>query len=324
MALVVDQILDQTYPNIEVVVTDDGDPGPTRDALSRFGRRIRYEANERRLGIYGNWNRAISLARGELVAVYHDHDGYARTMVERSVDLFRRSPRVGVVHVAAMLVVPGAALESALHPELPEIADGRWFAEKQAWQWGSYVAHGAMMVRRELYERLGVFDESRGIVADMDMLIRFALECDVGYVREPLYSYVGRAPGDALFGFRWRDLEDYIPQRRLNLERVYAREPAKLSKALAALQRQVDRRLLRSMLYLSVQGEREQVDEGWPVLARFASRPAYLGARALVSESTPIRASRAMAYGLWRRRHHIWPPGMRALAGAFTEGTVQS
>lgn len=306
LAGVVEQILAQTYPNIEIVITDDGDPDPTRRALERFGGRIGYHANERRLGIYGNWNRGISLSRGELVAVYHDHDGYAPTMVERSVELFRRSPRVGVVHVAALLETPGAPPQSAVHEDLPVIADGRWFAEKQAWQWGSYVAHGAMMVRRDLYERLGVFDESKGIVADMDMLIRFALECDVGYVKEPLYSYVGRAPGDALFGFRWQDLADYIPQRRLNFERIYAQDPGKLSRALAALQRQVDRRLLRSMLFLSVQGEREKVEEGWAVLARFGSRPAYLSARALVSERAAIRASRGVAYRLWRRRRSLW------------------
>lgn len=301
LAEVVRQILSQTYPNIELVVTDDGDAERTRTALEPFGAKVQYHANERRLGIYGNWNRSISLARGELVAVYHDHDGYAPTMVERSVELFRRSPRVGIVHVGAMLEMPGAKPVSAVHAELPEIADGRWFAEKQADLWSSFVAHGAMMVRRDLYDRLGVFDESKGIVADMDMLIRFALECDVGYVKEPLYHYSGRVEGDALFGFRWDNFADYIPVRRLNYERLYSGDPTRLSRALGELQRQVDRRLLWNMLWLSVQDDRQHLEEGWGVLARFASRRVYTAARALISDAPLARRGRGAAYWMWKR-----------------------
>lgn len=297
LLVVVQDILAQTYKNIEVVVTDDGDETQTRAHLAPVMDRIRYCPNAKRLGIYGNWNRSIAEARGQLIGVYHDHDRYDPTIVERCVELFLRSDRVGIVHVAAEQMDHGMR---ATHPDMPEIANGKWFAERQANLWWSYVAHGCMMVRADLYRRLGTFDESKGIVADMDMLVRFALECDVGFVRDVLYHYSGRTPKDAFHGFRWTDTTEYIPVRKLNLERVYADRPDELNTALARLQWQIDKRLVQAMVWLSLNGLRSQLEEGWPILARFASRPAYLATRALLVEREPLKSARSLSYATWR------------------------
>src|SRR5690606_30526869 len=119
LARVVESMLAQTYSPIEIIVTDDGDSEKTRAALGPLLEKIRYEANEKRLGLYANWNRAIELARGELVASYHDHDYYAPTVVERSVELFRKSARVGIVHVATAMVWEDGRRLDILYRELP-------------------------------------------------------------------------------------------------------------------------------------------------------------------------------------------------------------
>lgn len=270
LAEVVRSILAQTYRPIEVIVTDDGDSQRTIPHLAPYADRIRYEANPQRLGIYGNWNRSIALARGDLVAVYHDHDDYPPTFVERSVELFRKSSRIGIVHVAATVDMPEGRI-TIVHRDLPEVAPGRWFAERQAWRWPSYVAHGAMMVRKELYDRLGTFDESAGIAADMDMLNRFCLECDIGYVSEPLYGYSGRKPEDPLFDVNWNHVVEYAGVRRRNFERLYRDQPAMRELALAVLRVQFDDRLLRQLLTMLAHHRADKVAEGLRIIDEHGS-----------------------------------------------------
>src|SRR5580700_224101 len=60
---------------IEVIVCDDGCMEEARIAVARRGNKnYTYLANDRKLGAVGNWNRCLSLARGEFVMVLHEDD----------------------------------------------------------------------------------------------------------------------------------------------------------------------------------------------------------------------------------------------------------
>lgn len=300
LARVVESMLAQTYSPIEIIVTDDGDSEKTRTALGPLVEKIRYEANEKRLGLYANWNRAIELARGELVASYHDHDHYAPTVVERSVELFQKRASVGIVHVATAMVWEDGRRREFLHRDLPEIADGRWFARKQAWRWPSYVAHGSIMVRRDLYERLGKFEEHLGFAADMEMLNRFSLHCDIGYVGELLYETEGRTPKDAFFEFKWQHVVDYIRVRRLIIERMHAGDGPGLALARARLAAQIDDRILRQLAAAKVRGQDELVREGLEVAKREATPAGQSLAVVLASDASPAKAARSLAWTAYR------------------------
>jgi len=299
LARVVESMLRQTYSPIEIIVTDDGDAEKTRAALGPLLEKIRYEANEKRLGLYANWNRSIELARGELVASYHDHDHYAPTVVERSVELFRKRASVGIVHVATAMVWEDGRRREFLHRDLPEIADGRWFAKRQAWRWPSYVAHGSIMVRRDLYEKLGKFDEHLGFAADMEMLNRFCLHGDIGYVGELLYETEGRTPKDAFFEFKWHHVVDYVRVRRLIIERMYADDPG-LPLARARLAAQIDDRILRQLAACKVRGQEHLVREGLEVAKEEATPAGQVLAAILASDAAPAKAARSLAFTGYR------------------------
>jgi glycosyltransferase involved in cell wall biosynthesis len=61
-------VVAQTFEDWELVAVDDASSDRTLEILRSFaGPRVRIERNERNLGMTGNWNRCLSLARGELV-----------------------------------------------------------------------------------------------------------------------------------------------------------------------------------------------------------------------------------------------------------------
>jgi glycosyltransferase involved in cell wall biosynthesis len=301
VAEVVRSMLAQTYPSIEIIVTDDGDSSATREALGDALPKIQYHANPVRLGLYGNWNRSIELGRGELVAVYHDHDAYDPRIVERSVELFLKHPTVGLVHPAVQVVPENARAVSIVH-DFAEVTRGRDFAERQVNIWSSFVAHGALMVRRELYERLGTFDGSLGFGADMELLIRLALHSDVGYVREVLYRHFLRRPGDAFFEFSWSRTQDTIRMRRANINNVYADDAHKRGRALRRLAFDVQLLLLKYVLWAKLHRRDDVVREGLGLMEREAWAPTRTAAQFLTSDAWPIAPLRSLAFAA---RHQV-------------------
>ena len=60
----IESVLAQTLPDIEIVVVDDASTDLTAAVVGKFDDdRIRVESNPHRLGLAGNWNRAVELAR---------------------------------------------------------------------------------------------------------------------------------------------------------------------------------------------------------------------------------------------------------------------
>ena len=69
-------VYEQTWPHLEVVASDDASTDGTVEILADYAARrgLRYEVNPRRLGLVGNFARAIALCRGEYVALCDQDD----------------------------------------------------------------------------------------------------------------------------------------------------------------------------------------------------------------------------------------------------------
>jgi glycosyltransferase involved in cell wall biosynthesis len=71
-----DTIYGQTWPNLEVAVTDDASTDDTADVLAEYALRygLRYAVNRSRLGLVKNFERAIALCRGDFIALSDQDD----------------------------------------------------------------------------------------------------------------------------------------------------------------------------------------------------------------------------------------------------------
>jgi glycosyltransferase involved in cell wall biosynthesis len=83
-----DSLYNQTYPNIEVVVTDDRSTDNTVAILERYQqqRGLRYTINENNLGYTGNFAMALSLCKGEYIACADQDDIWHANKVERMME----------------------------------------------------------------------------------------------------------------------------------------------------------------------------------------------------------------------------------------------
>lgn len=71
-----DSIYNQTYPNLEVVVCDDGSTDNTPEILNRYVQEkgLRFYPNPERLGYIKNFERAMGLCEGEFIALSDQDD----------------------------------------------------------------------------------------------------------------------------------------------------------------------------------------------------------------------------------------------------------
>lgn len=90
-------VLEQSYDDLEVIVSDDSGGGLRAAADEAGDSRIRYLAHSSRLGLAGNHQAAIDASRGQYVAFLHDDDEWDRDHLRRAVAVLDREPDVGVV-----------------------------------------------------------------------------------------------------------------------------------------------------------------------------------------------------------------------------------
>ncbi len=87
----IESVLDQTYPNIEYFLIDDGSTDNTADVVKRYKNRVRYLYHSN-AGEASSVNRGWELATGDYVCVVGDDDPQLPNLVRRSVEVMEQNP----------------------------------------------------------------------------------------------------------------------------------------------------------------------------------------------------------------------------------------
>jgi glycosyltransferase involved in cell wall biosynthesis len=185
LRLAVESVLAQTYPNVEIIVVDDGSTDDTPSVIAQYAGRATY-IRQANAGVSAARNRGFRSASGEYVNFLDDDDLLMPAKLERQVQVLDTRPEIGLVHCGYYCIDgDGNRLRKVcLLPDgtLRELAiiDLMW--------------SGAPLIRRQCLEQVGLFDEKlpwRGQYSeDWDMWLRIA---QAGYqfacVQEPLGAY---------------------------------------------------------------------------------------------------------------------------------------
>jgi glycosyltransferase involved in cell wall biosynthesis len=93
-----DSVLQQTYPNFEIIVCDDGSTDDSREIVARYcsrDARIRLVAQENG-GMVSALNAAYRPSQGEIICQLDADDLFLPRKLERVVEAFRQSPQSGM------------------------------------------------------------------------------------------------------------------------------------------------------------------------------------------------------------------------------------
>lgn len=172
-------VLAQTREVQEIVVIDDGSTDGTGDALAQaFGDRILYVRQVNR-GVSAARNQGLRIARGRFLALLDSDDEWLPEKTQRQVEWLQDRPEFGMVLCDVIRTdSTGKPVDRFRRREQMPI-DGdvlRWVLLNPA------LAPASAMMRREVYESVGGFDESLPTGEDLDFHLRVAARWPIGVV----------------------------------------------------------------------------------------------------------------------------------------------
>ncbi|MGI9068132.1 MAG: glycosyltransferase family 2 protein [Pyrinomonadaceae bacterium] len=185
LPLAIDSVLAQTYPNVEIVVVDDGSTDNSETVLKSYVNRIRW-LRQQNQGVAMARNLGVRETRGEFVAFLDADDLWLPLKLERQVQRFFDDPELGLVHCGMEEIDhTGAHLRARV--------DGLegWVATELLLFKRAVILGGGsgLMVPRATFEAAEGFDTRLSTSADWDFFYRVAANHRVGFVPEPLVKY---------------------------------------------------------------------------------------------------------------------------------------
>jgi glycosyltransferase involved in cell wall biosynthesis len=187
-----DSLLSQTYRNVEVIVMDDCSPDNTPEVIRQYADdRLRFVRNTSNIGHLRNYNKGLSLALGRYIWLISADDTLrCPYIVERYVEFMESHPSAGFVFC------PGVSVDSSGEKELitysfhghrDTLFPGRRFFNKLIKSNSVLAASG--LVRKELYDLVGMFPLDMPFAGDWYLWMLFSLHRDVGYLADPMVTY---------------------------------------------------------------------------------------------------------------------------------------
>lgn len=157
-------VLSQSYKNIEHIVIDGNSSDGTQDVVRQY-KTIKL-VSEKDSGLYDAMNKGIKMSSGDIVAILNSDDlYYDEKVIEDVVKEFERTG-ADAVYGDLVYVEKDDAGKIVRHWKSSKCRKGDFI-------WGWHPAHPAFFVKREIYEKYGVFDTSYEFSADFELMLRF-------------------------------------------------------------------------------------------------------------------------------------------------------
>ena len=182
--------LDQTHPNVEVVVVDDGSTDETLALARSFeGRRVRVVAQENR-GACAARNRALAEARGDYLQFLDADDVLHPEKLERQLRRLAEEP-VGTVATGPWVRFQGAVADADHAQTAPDWRDYEpatdWLI--QAWEGRGTIPSMVWLTPRAVAEAAGPWDEGLLRNQDGEYFARVVVEAPKIAFCEGAWSY---------------------------------------------------------------------------------------------------------------------------------------
>jgi glycosyltransferase involved in cell wall biosynthesis len=181
----IQSILNQTYQDWEAIIVDDGSTDKTEEIVKGYKKsRIRYIAHKSNLGISTARNTGIKNSKGKYIALLDSDDEWFPEKLSCQMKTFQEEDlKCGVVCTSGYMVKDDKVLGVKAIP-----ADLDNFYEKFLFEnitWCSSV-----LIRKECFEKLGLFDEHLDGCEDWEMWIRISKYYKFIFLKTPLIKYL--------------------------------------------------------------------------------------------------------------------------------------
>lgn len=195
VAEAIGSLLDQTFEDWELVVTDDGSTDATVEVIRAFDDpRIRLNVFEHNRGACTAMNDAIARARGRYVAVLNSDDAFLPHKLATQLEYLEKNPdraavfsRVEFMDEAGDPLAPGAHHYTGI---FDQPYPGRCGLLRAFFMHGNSLCHPSVLIRAEIYRDVGLYDVRLAQLPDYDMWIRVLMRgYEIDVMATPLLRF---------------------------------------------------------------------------------------------------------------------------------------
>ena len=196
----IESVLSQSHENLEFLISDDGSGDGTADIIKSYNDpRISFDASSVNKGACTSINELIKKASSDYVCIINSDDIWPNTeKIRIQLDILK-----SLEDVAAVFGRAGYMNESGDSLVKEELDGGLVFdqSNKSQGEWlehffmlGNCFCHPSMMIRRNCYERLGLYKNALRQVPDFEMWVRLLKKYNV-FISEETFVNFRLLPG---------------------------------------------------------------------------------------------------------------------------------
>ena len=217
LARAIQSVINQSLSPFEILIIDDGSNDGTEEWVKENFQNIKY-IYQNNHGVSSARNIGIENAYGDWVAFLDSDDEWLPNKLYKQVKAIDSNPEVKFFHTNEIWIRNGVRVNQM----------------KKHKKYGGYifekcldicrVSPSSVLIQKEVFDNIGVFDESLRVCEDYDLWLRITSKYPVVFLDEPLiYKYGGHADqlskvNDGIESYRIQSLEKIIKSGYLSDE----------------------------------------------------------------------------------------------------------
>jgi len=217
LARAIQSVINQSLSPFEILIIDDGSNDGTEEWVKENFQNIKYIYQNNR-GVSSARNIGIENANGDWVAFLDSDDEWLSNKLHEQVIAIESNPKIKFFHTNEIWIRNGVRVNQM----------------KKHKKYGGHifekcldicrVSPSSVLIQKEVFDNIGVFDESLRVCEDYDLWLRITSKYPVVFLDVPLiYKYGGHADqlskvNDGIESYRIQSLEKIIKSGSLSDE----------------------------------------------------------------------------------------------------------
>lgn len=198
-------VLSQTYDDYEHIIVDGNSNDNTMEIVkkyeSKYNGKLKY-ISEPDKGIYDAMNKGIKMATGDVIGLLNSDDIYANSEILKKIATACKDKKSDGIH-GNLLYMDNKTMTKPMR---------KWITKSTNIKTGNITAHPTLYLKKEVYEKLGLYNLKYKVVSDYDFMVKLLLNKDINltYINEYLiHMRLGGASSAGLKGYLYNLKESY-------------------------------------------------------------------------------------------------------------------
>lgn len=179
----IESVLRQSYDNFELIVVDDGSTDTTEEIVNSYkDKRIKYIRYETNKGANAARNIGIENSKGEYIAFQDSDDEWLSEKLEKQLAVLE-DPKYKdhIVYCRIERIYKDHKEQIPKEKDINQSGN----ISKRLLRY-NFISTQALLLKREYFKKVGMFDEKLPRLQDWDMVLRLALVYKFKYINEVL------------------------------------------------------------------------------------------------------------------------------------------